>query len=525
MPAFRVSSRPPYPVLLVLLLCLVAPSSRALAALPPDDVDVLIVTSGQLAGEFQRLADFQETQGLTARVVLLPWIASAVDPGRDEQETVRNLIVAAHAEWGTRYVLIGGDAGVVPVRYIHSEFYPPGGGTDIPADLYYAGLDGDWDADGDGIYGEPYVDEANPGDDADLMPDVALGRAPVNDVDQAAVFVDKAIRFAEAVAPAAPDRALLLAEVLFPSNWSPGEPITLDGADLAEELLPLFAGANPPWDVARLYENDGAYPGSFPLDHDAAVDSLASGRYRLVHHVGHGSFEALSVGDDPITAADVAELTNAPHEFILSSWFGYASAAFDSTTLIERMLWHPDGGCVAGVGGSRATFPIATQDLSVALLAAALQPGARLGDAFAAVYDDLDPDALARETVTRWTALTATCLGDPTLPVSTVALPVAVDGAPRPVRMAIDARPNPFNPRVQVRFDIAGPGIVPVRVEVVDLTGRRVATLLRRALAAGPQVAEWDGRDADGRAVPTGVYVARVIAGESTATTKLTLVR
>ena len=52
----------------------------------------------------------------------------------------------------------------------------------MPTDLYYGGLDGTWDSDGDGIYGEADEDT-----DVDLMPEVFVGRIPVQTASQAEV--------------------------------------------------------------------------------------------------------------------------------------------------------------------------------------------------------------------------------------------------------------------------------------------------------------------------------------------------
>ena len=52
------------------------------------------------------------------------------------------------------YVLLGADTEFLPVRYARSTFYPAGSYTDIPTDHYYACLDGNWNADGDGLFGE-----------------------------------------------------------------------------------------------------------------------------------------------------------------------------------------------------------------------------------------------------------------------------------------------------------------------------------------------------------------------------------
>ncbi|MBK9303707.1 MAG: T9SS type A sorting domain-containing protein [bacterium] len=83
--------------------------------------------------------------------------------------------------------------------------------------------------------------------------------------------------------------------------------------------------------------------------------------------------------------------------------------------------------------------------------------------------------------------------------------------------------PNPFNPRTNVAFSLTAPGRV--RVSIVDLTGREVATLLDSDLGTGRHVVSWNGELAGGRAAPAGVYLVRVAAGRSVSATKIALVR
>ena len=83
--------------------------------------------------------------------------------------------------------------------------------------------------------------------------------------------------------------------------------------------------------------------------------------------------------------------------------------------------------------------------------------------------------------------------------------------------------PNPFNSETVISWFLLQPG--PARLEVFALTGQRQAVLHRGALPAGRHRIHWDGRDSEGRALASGVYLYRLVSAESVLTRKLTLLR
>jgi hypothetical protein len=83
--------------------------------------------------------------------------------------------------------------------------------------------------------------------------------------------------------------------------------------------------------------------------------------------------------------------------------------------------------------------------------------------------------------------------------------------------------PNPFNPTTTIEFALASEG--PVELGVFDAAGRRVKTLAAGALGAGPHQLEWDGHDAGGRAVGSGVYFYRLKTRDEVITRKMTLLK
>lgn len=87
--------------------------------------------------------------------------------------------------------------------------------------------------------------------------------------------------------------------------------------------------------------------------------------------------------------------------------------------------------------------------------------------------------------------------------------------------------PNPFNPGTTIRFDISPTAndFTTVRLDIVDIGGRIVSTLVDEPLSAGSYAVEWDGTNQNGQAVPSGVYFYRLINEGVVQTRKLTLVR
>jgi hypothetical protein len=70
------------------------------------------------------------------------------------------------------------------------------------------------------------------------------------------------------------------------------------------------------------------------------------------------------------------------------------------------------------------------------------------------------------------------------------------------------AAPNPFRPATTIAFEVAQPG--PVRIDIVDVAGRRLRRLLDSDLIVRRHAVVWDGRDDGGRPVAAGTYVVHL---------------
>ncbi len=78
--------------------------------------------------------------------------------------------------------------------------------------------------------------------------------------------------------------------------------------------------------------------------------------------------------------------------------------------------------------------------------------------------------------------------------------------------------PNPFSRNAAqatvIRYSI--PSAQHLKVEIYDLLGKHVATLVDRVQAAGEYTAQWNGKDAVGRLAPSGIYFYRLSTGAKT---------
>jgi hypothetical protein len=83
--------------------------------------------------------------------------------------------------------------------------------------------------------------------------------------------------------------------------------------------------------------------------------------------------------------------------------------------------------------------------------------------------------------------------------------------------------PNPFNPATTITYSV--PERSHVTVDVFNVLGQRVRTLIDREQAAGSYTVTWDGADDRGTALATGVYLYRFRAGDYIETRKMLLMK
>ncbi len=160
------------------------------------------------------------------------------------------------------------------------------------------------------------------------------------------------------------------------------------------------------------------------------------------------------------------------------------------------------------VGGSQ------TDRLGDTFLVVDSAPGELFGDGVLEVTacGELDGQAYCDQSTFRWLA------GSPTA--------VADAGPPQPTVAALaPSYPNPFNASTVIPVDLAAAGARRLEVEIRDLLGRTVVRLHDGPAPAGRLQLHWDGRDADGREVASGVYLCHARTEQWQAVRPLTLAR
>ncbi|NQU06136.1 MAG: hypothetical protein HQ568_08590, partial [Calditrichaeota bacterium] len=237
---------------------------------------ILLVTVDGLMEAAEEYAEWRNIRGQITHIVTVDDLIEQ-EEGDDDQDCIRNGIKTAYRDLEIGYVLLMGDTEQVP----HRGLYGLVGQTqdlDIPGDLYYAGLDRNWNSDDDVRWGENT-------DDADLLAEVYVGRMPGASNDEIRRITNKVMLYSDT--PVIDDvlKALMLGEEL---GWN------VMGGQYMDEL---YAGSNrlghrtvgfpDRYHRHNLYDRNGEWSG--PND----LRPLFSQGYHLVHHLGHAFTNAV----------------------------------------------------------------------------------------------------------------------------------------------------------------------------------------------------------------------------------------
>jgi len=298
-------------------------------------VDTVIITNESIFAAAQELALWKNNTGHVAKVYNVSQIIANY-PGNDNPEKIRNFINDTVAKYGTIYIILFGDAELVPTRRIDFSNYtiPYMLNPYVECDLYYADLDGTWDTDGDGSYGEleDYVDG---------YPDVLLGRLPASSISEANVIVDKIKNYSPANSWFR--RILLLGTITFQ------DPLRPDGEILKDYFETNYLPANFSW--TKLYEGLGNLT-------VYNIKAEINKGYGIVNFAGHGYFNCWYLGKEGyFMDYNVYKLTNDYKLPVISTLACLTNDFADTDVAIsEAFLVHSNGGAIAYVGAAEIAW-------------------------------------------------------------------------------------------------------------------------------------------------------------------------
>ncbi len=345
---------------------------------PPDlsggnGADYLIITHRDFITSMQTLAAHRAAEGLRVKIVDVDDLYNQFNDGLYHPIAIKNFLKYAYANWqapAPTYVLLVGDG-----HWNFKNFNPAKYGTlpnFMPPNLGWV---------------DPYQGEVDTANalvmlvGSDPLPDMLVGRLPVNTAAEADIVVNKIISY-EAQAKSLPyRRRMTLVADNIPDFKNSGDFVQLSN-DLIRDMLPTTYFAD------KVYANDyGCIPQQTPVPCpavNAAITATINQTGALfVNYIGHASVDYW--GDERfLSTAEVATFSNANQLPIILSMTcldGYWLYP-NRSSLTETMLRAANGGAVATFSPTGLGVSTGHDRLERGLLNAVFQQGAsRLGSA------------------------------------------------------------------------------------------------------------------------------------------------
>lgn len=153
--------------------------------------EYVIITSSQLLSAFEPFAQWKKAKGYNVGIVCIDDILTnsfltlgdELSSIADDAGKLRQYLIHSYDSVQTKYVLLGGDNTIIPIRYASTDL-----SDSIPTDFYFAELNCNWDANHNGKYGEntDYVDYGS---------EVYVGRLLCNSVEEVKNWTKKVLRY------------------------------------------------------------------------------------------------------------------------------------------------------------------------------------------------------------------------------------------------------------------------------------------------------------------------------------------
>jgi hypothetical protein len=305
-----------------------------------DDYDYLIITDAAYENSFDDFMAFYLVRGLRSEVVTTSQIQSEM-AGQDLQEKIRNYIIQEYQNHSITHVLLGGDVEYIPYRGFYctvqsSSVYED---DDIPADIYYSALDGDWNADGDSYWGEE--------DEDDLLPEVSVGRLPFSSQTELDKMLNKSLNFQDSPVTGELRDPLFAGEDLYNNPQTYGSDYLELHIGFHDDNGYETQGIPEDYEFEKLYASN-AYWGA------SAITNAINEGHALLYHVGHSNASfVMNLYISDITNSNFYGANGLDHTYTNVYTHGCICGSFDNSDCIGEEMVKIDNFAASFIGNSR----------------------------------------------------------------------------------------------------------------------------------------------------------------------------
>ena len=283
----------------------------------PGDYDYVIITQESWVSEFQPLQEWKTKKGVPTNIVTTTWIYNEGGYSGTNVDKIKAFVQDVYTNWGTVYILLGGDTDVVPCHFKTFASVNP---DPVPNDVYYADFDADW------------------------ICEVNVGRAsvtgPGSSTGQIGNFINKVLNYE--TNPPLTDYAQNAGFFGF----------DLDSSTHAQQCKININNSYIPvnWATTTVYDSHSG-------NHKTNVIAAINKGQNLMNHADHSGSDFMGTGyvnhGIGLGNSDMDGLTNGNKQSIFYS-MGCDPAAYDSSNCIaEHFVRNSNGGGVAFIGNSR----------------------------------------------------------------------------------------------------------------------------------------------------------------------------